>query len=263
MSEGPTDGKRIKATRTAFDIIETVAEGGRPNTSEIAEQTGYSRSTVHYHLQTLREDGYVIREEGGFRLGLRTSRLGRFAREQHALAGLVEKPVEDLAVESDALAQIAVIEGGTVTTLYTAGEADLEEQPFATGTTLPGHATAYGQALLAFRSENAEAVVGEELSAYTAETITDLDALLDRLETTRELGFAYSIGEYVGGATSVAAPIADGSTGEVVGAVGITDDHDAVGDPQRHIKARRFSDELPGAVQRTAQIIAGNVADAD
>lgn len=254
--------KTIKSTRTAFDIIEAVAELDRPTVSEIAEEVEHSRSTVHYHLKTLQQQRYVISDDRGVRLGLRMARLGTVSLRNHRLTGVIEKPAEDLTAETDSAAHVAVKEGGKLVWLYRSPTAEDGDLPTAVGAETPIHSTAYGQAILAHMSSGAvsDLVNSQGLPAVTAETITDRNELAERLDTVRDLGFAYSAREFRDGISSIAAPIID-TEGEVVGSIGITDSHDRINDPYKHTKARRFSDELPGLVRKASQITSDHYID--
>lgn len=254
MESNTTHDKRIKSTQTAFDIIEIIAERDRPSISEIAREIDYSRSTVHYHLKTLQQDRYVIKDDYGYRLGLRMARLGKLSFQKHRLSGIVEKVTEDLATETSAIGHVAVMEGNKLVWLYRSSNKHAEGLPTSVGMETHAHCTGYGQAILAYSADETvdEIVDDYGLPAETTRTLTDRGALDERLATIRDLGFAYSAEEYQEGTSSIAAPIIDESTDEVVGAIGITDSHDQIDNPYKHTKARRFSDELPRLVQQAA-----------
>jgi len=59
----------VGATERSFRIIEQLGERGG-GVSELAESLSISKSTVHNHLQTLRELGYVVQDGDEYRLGL-------------------------------------------------------------------------------------------------------------------------------------------------------------------------------------------------
>lgn len=270
MKADNEDRKMIRSTQTAFDIVEVIAERERPSITEIADAVECSRSTVHYHLNTLQQSRYVIRDENGLRLGLRMARLGNLALRNHRLTGVVERTTNELARETGAIAHVAVKEGNKLAWLHQStddtseGEnrSELHTLGMGVGEETSLHCTAYGQAILAhLSSETVEAVVTETgLPALTQNTLTTPDALDERLSMIRQLGFAYSPEEFQNGLSSIAAPVFDESDG-VVGAIGITDSHGRIDDPYKHAKARRFSDELPGQVQKAARIASNHVSE--
>ncbi len=85
------------------------------------------------------------------------------------------------------------------------------------GSTAPFHCTALGKALIAWGG----APLPEELTSFTSQTITDLEALKDNLEQTRKQGYALDDEEYDYGVRCIAAPVFD-YRGKVVGAIGIS-----------------------------------------
>lgn len=262
MPTNDTAEKSIQSTRTAFDIVETIADLGQPTISEIAEAVEHSRSTVYYHIRTLQQERYVIAGEEGYRLGLRMARFGTLSLRSHRLSGVVEKPADDLAAETGETAHVAVKEGGKLVWLYRSPTDRNDDFPTDVGMEAPIHSTAYGQAILAHLPEETVSDIVDDygLPAVTPHTLTERDALDSRLDTVRELGFAYSPQEYREGFGSIAAPIID-TDDEVVGSIGITTPHDRIDDPYKHTKARRFSDERPGLVRGAARIVNDRLAD--
>lgn len=261
MGTNDADGKTIQSTRTAFDVIETIAERDRPTASEVAAEVDHSRSTVHYHLKTLQREGYVVEEDHRFRLGLRMARLGALSLQGHRLTGAVERPAETLAAEANAVARVAVREQDRLMWLHRSSQED--DDPLAVvGSEAPIHSTAYGQAVLAYAPAETVTEVVEDrgLPATTEHTLTTREALDERLDTVRGHGFAYSAQEYLDGVSSIAAPITDGD-GAVAGSIGISAAHDRIDDPYKHSKARRFSDELSGLVRKAARIASDRLAD--
>ena len=76
-----------------------------------------------------------------------------------------------------------------------------------------------GQVLLAFRMPAAvERYLARPLEGFTSRTLTDADAVRERLRDVRRDGYVWAIEEFDAGISSVAAPIADAS-GEVIAAV--------------------------------------------
>jgi len=85
------------------------------------------------------------------------------------------------------------------------------------GSTAPFHCTALGKALIAWGG----APLPEELTSFTARTITDLDSLKFNMEQARRQGYAVDDEEFDYGVRCIAAPVFD-YRGKVVGAIGIS-----------------------------------------
>jgi hypothetical protein len=93
---------------------------------------------------------------------------------------------------------------------------------------VPAHATAVGQALLAYQPEAAEAVVGAGLTALTGDTIADPDRLARTLEEVRDRGYATNVRQWYRETAGVAAPVR-GIDGEVLASLGISGPASRVG----------------------------------
>jgi DNA-binding IclR family transcriptional regulator len=264
MGSDNTSKKKIKSTQKAFDIIDAIAESEKPSVTDIANEVEYSRSTVHYHLQTLQQGRYVIRDEEGLRLGLRMARFGDLALRKHRLSGIVEEPADELTEEIGGVAHAAVKQGNKLVWLYRSEGSQIGSLSTALGKQAELHCTAYGQAILAYLSEGTlDTVISESgLPARTESTITTRDALEDRLSAVRQVGFAYSSEEFEEGIASIASPIIDTSDG-VVGAIGITNVDSQIEDPYMHAKARRHSDEIASRVRDTARVVSDNLNETD
>lgn len=118
------------------------------------------------------------------------------------------------------------------------------------------HTTAFGKAILASVPEShvREIVDHYGLPEVTEGSVTDIDTLLDELDTTREKGIAFDDGEHRTGVRSIAAPIIL-EDGDVYGAVGIIGSADILDDPHAHVKAQRFAESPSNIVKRFSHII--------
>jgi DNA-binding IclR family transcriptional regulator len=89
------------------------------------------------------------------------------------------------------------------------------------GQRIPLHATSNGKVLLSGldRAEIARQV--PILRAYTANTITSLDALMRELEEARQRGYAIAVDELEIGLTAVAAPVRN-VHGEIIASISIS-----------------------------------------
>jgi DNA-binding IclR family transcriptional regulator len=258
----PDDGtKTIGATKTAFDIIEAVARNDSPNVSEITAGVDCSRSTVYYHLKTLEASRYVFRDDEGYRLGLRMAHFGERAKRHQPLHGATGDVVENLAEETGLPAFVGVREGDKLVCFSRSSTDFVDGLSMHVGREYGLHCLAHGQAVLSCLDESVvrEIEATHGLVEHTDETLTDVEALLDRLETVEEVGIAYSAGEYDARVSTVAAPVVSESMGRVVGAIGIAGPTDRIDDPYKQAKARRFSDESPEQIRRAAQILSNHL----
>ena len=117
--------------------------------------------------------------------------------------------------------RIGTLHDGRVLVVHHVFRPDDSYQVLQVGSLLPLHATALGKALLAASPYVLSELDGEELTRFTARTITDVKQLTVALKEVKRRGWAADIGELVDGEGSVAAPITDRSE-RTVGSIAIS-----------------------------------------
>ncbi len=70
------DGTSIRSTARSFRLIETIVERGDGQVTELARETGINKSTVHAHLSTLVELGYLRKDGTRYLVGPKLVDLG-------------------------------------------------------------------------------------------------------------------------------------------------------------------------------------------
>lgn len=232
----------VGATASTFEIVDALATLERAGVTQLAERLGRSKGSVHNHLATLEQLGYVVREDGKYRLGLRFLELGTGVRATDALFHAARPEIDRLANTSGETASLVVEEGGEAVFAYRAG--DGEDSDFRDGSRVPIHACAAGKAILAHRSREAlDALLDDDLAVPTEQTIATRTALTQELQTVRDQGLAFDRGELTAVRRAVAAPIVT-DDGRAVGAV-------AVSSTSPRMSGKRFEEDIPGLVLST------------
>lgn len=243
----------VATTKKTIRILETLKDSDGARITDLAEDLGMNKSTVHNHLSTLREEGFVLRDDTEYRLGLRFLEFGGYARSQMQLYRVAEPEVKRLAEQTGEMASLLTEEYGQGVYLHRSKGNQAVALETYTGYRCPLHVTALGQSILAYLpEERVEAIVDKHgLEAWTPETITDRDELFARLETIRGQGFAIDDEEHMTGLRCVGAPIT--TTDEtVVGAI-------SVSGPTSRLRDDRFNDEIPDLVRSAANVIELNL----
>jgi len=204
-NHGPENRGEINATKRSFTIIELLLDEPTITVSELAAELGSSKSTVHNHLRTLRNLGYVINDEGRYRVGLQFLNLGDRARKRYKLYQPGKQELDDLVDAVGERAQLMVEENGEGVYIYQARADSAVPSDSHIGTFPPMHATAVGKAYLAFLPESERTAILESMSfePVTQNTITNREQLVRDLETVRERGFAFNDEERVAGMRAV------------------------------------------------------------
>ncbi len=248
MTNTDDGGKRISSVERSFAVIEELHGADPMRIDDVADRLDMPRSTAHVHLKTLESVGYVVRDQDGYRLGLRFLRNGVTVREQVGLYDQARTNVDELAEETGEVASLGVEEGKQRVILYQAEGTNAVYDNAPIGEYTEMHWTALGKAILAERpSEFVERYLNEfGLPKGTENTITDRDRFRTELEETRNREFALEDEERRKGIRSVAAPIIVDS--EAVGAISLSG-------PRERFDDERIHDDLVPILKDMSNII--------
>ncbi len=245
---------RVNAARTAFTVVDGLKRLDGAGVTELATYLEVPVSTVHSHLSTLERDGYVVNDDGEYRVGVRFLEYGAYARRKTEIYETAKPEVARLAEETGNLANLMVEEHGMGVYLYRAmGDRAVRALDTHVGTRVRLHSTAMGKAILAhLPEERVEAIVDEHgLPAATPRTVTDRDRLWRELERTRERGYAIDDEELVDGLRCVGVPVL-GDGGRTVGAM-------SVAGPVRRFDGSYLTEEMPERVMEAANVVTLNL----
>lgn len=239
MPMSPT-GRELKTVTTAIDVLEFIRRQRGATTSELIDQFGMAKSTIHGYLSTLEQTGLIIREEGEYVLGLRLANFGEHAKRRNDLYPLAEAKVTKLADRLNEGANFLVPENNKMIGLY-CNQNNPRDPIFTVGEYFGLHNTVSGKAVLAALPDpQFETMLDRiELTPTTPNTITDEKKLREEIETVREQGYATIDGELVEGLRSVGAVVTY-PDGHVFGAFG-------VGGPEYRISETRLHSEFADA----------------
>jgi DNA-binding IclR family transcriptional regulator len=240
MGNHRTRGNEVGSVRKTLRILELLKdlEGGR--VTELANDLGMPKSTVHSHLETMENAGYIVKEGDTYHLGFRFLDLGEHVKYRNKVHSMVEPRIEALANSTGERVQFVISEHGDCVYVRIAEG----EHAVSTGSRLGRrrhmlHATAAGKSILAFTDrEEVQKIIDEKgLPELTENTITDEDTLFEELEAVRERGYAFNYEEHIEGLRAAAAPVREPS-GTVVGAI-------SVSGPAHRMHGEQFTEDLP------------------
>jgi DNA-binding IclR family transcriptional regulator len=240
----------IQSVDRAARILKALAGGPRRlGVSQLADQLGLPRPTVHGLLQTLQQHGFVEqdRDSDKYQLGPGLLHLGSSYLDLNELRARSLVHAERLAQRTGEAVRVGVLHGASVVVVHHVFRPDAAFSVLEVGAQLPVHASALGKAMLAHAPQHIlDELTAEALPRLTNKTLT-ARALIDELADVRERGLARERDEAVLGESSLAAPIADHS-GHAVGAIGV------VGETRR-ILPRGPAKGLPEAVADAARSV--------
>ncbi|WP_345412629.1 IclR family transcriptional regulator [Actinomycetospora chlora] len=226
--------------------------------SQVAARLGVARSTGYRYIQTLIANRYLEEAPGGgFRLGMRLLELARLARRTYGLSEIAVPVLSELAAAVDETVLLTRRVGDLVVCLDRAeSQVHRVRISYERGSTLPLNAGASALVLLAW-TDPAEARTLLEratLQSFTSSTLTDVDALMARLEQIRDDGFSVTRSELDHDVLGVAAPIRDGE-GRVAAAVSVAAVASRI--------SRQGEEEIRRQVCRAAATISDRLAEVD
>ena len=243
----------VKTARTTLRILEALRRNNGATAAELTQEFDLSNSSIHNYLTTLERDGYVIKEEETYRLGLRLLDLGGFARRHHRIYEIAKEEVTALAEETGEMANLVVEEKGKGVYLHRAHGLEAVKTDSYIGQRIHLHNTALGKAILAHFPESRvdEIVDHHGMPSSTPNTITSRDALVEELETVREEGVAFDDEARVQRLRCVAVPIVNNND-RVEGAI-------SVSGPTSRLRGETFTETLPEKLKSAANVVELNI----
>lgn len=250
----PTSSRAVKATRTAFRIIEALEATNGARVTDLAAEVGLAKSTVHQQLSALHEEGYVIKEDGAYQLGLKFLNLGEHVRTRKKVYTLSEPLVEELATKTGERAQFFAEEHGRAIYIHTKQGEHAVQTNRRVGKQRYLHSSAGGKAILAhLPPEKIEAVIERwGLPQETENSHTTREALFADLETIRERGYSLNRAESISGLWSIGVPVI-GPDDRPVGSFSISG-------PRHRMKGTPARDEMVDLLLGTANELELNIA---
>lgn len=243
----------VKSSRTSFRIIQLIQEHNGAKLSEISEEIDKSKSSVHNHLNTLYEMGYVTKTDDQYEVALRFLEHGIYARQQRPLYEVAKPELKKLAEETGELVNLLVEEHGKGIYLARTSGENAVSVDVQTGTQVYLHGTALGKAILAFLPDSGvDWILNRHgMPQLTEATITDREELREELERVRERGMAFDDEERLSGMQCVAVPVLNREN-HPVGSLSI-----AV--PTRRMADNPLESEIPDLLKDTSNVIQLNM----
>jgi IclR family pca regulon transcriptional regulator len=256
MPSGPADEGRDK------EFMSTLAKGlavlsafgkQRPamTLSDAAAVANLSRATARRVLRTLARLGYVVQDGRAFSLTPRVLELG-FAY----LSGQdwIDRALPMMKEVSEQLGEScsgSILQGVEIVYVARVPARRIMSTALAVGSRLPAFHTSLGRAQLGYLdgAEIWRRLRSVPIEPYTPYTITDMQALFDRVRADREQGFSIVDEELEQGLRSIAVPVLD-RTGQAVGAINLSAHTTRT---TRNEMREKFLPELRRIAQRISQ----------
>jgi len=205
----------VRAVERALDVLLCFTrETSELTMTQIAEQVGIHKSTVHRLLATLEGKRFVERDPltGIYRPGIRLLQMAYLTLEHNDLRQVAAPFLRKLCEQYRENVNLSVLDDTDVVYLDVIESPQRVKLAATSGQRLPAFCTASGKAIFAFMpKENVQKILERGMPNYTRHTIASPEALLENIRRARERGFAFSEQEFEDGINAVAAPILDSS----------------------------------------------------
>ncbi|MBB6647658.1 IclR family transcriptional regulator [Halobellus ruber] len=234
---------------TLLDIISVLDREGPMGVTEVAGTLDIAKSTAHYHLSTLRQNGFVTKDGTRYGLGLSFLKMGLETRRREPLFDAAKEEIDKLADETGELAILSVEQRGLGVYLYKRGGSNALDIDAPIGGSASLHNRALGKAMLSrYDEERVDDIIDRHGLPETAErTITSRAELKDALRNVREEGVAFNREESIDGIHGVGVPITT-AEGNVLGAI-------SVAGPAKRLNGSLFNEDLPDILSRARNVI--------
>ncbi len=234
---GPS--RPVTTLEKAVEIVELLKGEDELELRDMTTELPYAKSTIHRHLETLIDTGYVLRTERGYRLSLKTLDVGIQTRRNHALYSVAKERVDTLAKETGEKVWCVIEENGMAVPIYGHSGENTVQSNVSVGEHVPMHQMAAGKAILAYLPDDrVESIIEQHsLAKVTENTISDPETLYEELSRIREKEVAFNR-EESGYRLHGAGTAVRNEEDVAIGAI-------SVSGPARRLQGELFSEELP------------------
>jgi DNA-binding IclR family transcriptional regulator len=214
----------IRSIERALKILELVQGADELGITEIATRLSLPKGTTHGVVKTLEKHGYLEQnlQTRKYRCGPTLIQMGLAVVSRLDLRRLSQQKAQRLSEKFNQVAYVTIlVRDMCMVVAYHAPNRFFVLLP-QTGSSFPAYSTAMGKVLLAALppAQFDEIFQNMELQRFTAYTITDKEALKERLREVSKRGYDVTHQESVIGLSCVAAPIRN-HTGKVVASISI------------------------------------------
>lgn len=202
----------VRSVQHALDVLEQVAFAGEElGVTQLAERLALTKGSVHRHLLTLVERGYLAQNPATARYGIGPkSRLLTRAGPEPDLVQAADEPMRELRDELGHTVVLSAMSPRGALVMVTVASASPIEIGVRPGSELSFHASAQGRVLLAFAPARLrERVLAAPLVAFTGRTVVDRAAIGQALSRIAERGFGAAPEQVLLGINAIAAPVFD------------------------------------------------------
>jgi IclR family transcriptional regulator, pca regulon regulatory protein len=225
QGDGARDDKEFMATLAKGLAVLGAFGRQRPTMtlSEAAEVADLSRAAARRVLRTLSLLGYVEQQGRNFSLSPRILEFGFAYLSTQSWIDRALPLMRELSERLGESCSAAILQGHDIVYVARVPARRIMSAALSVCSRLPALHTALGRVLFGYLDEAEiwRRLKSQRIEAYTPQSITDLQALFDRIRADRAQGFAILDEELELGLRALAVPVLD-RTGQAVGAINLS-----------------------------------------
>lgn len=205
--------EKVRVLDRAFDILEILSVRNAPmSLSEIAAESGLSKSTVHRLLTAMLARSIVAKtDDGAYTIGYKIIEMASMRINDLELVTEAAPYLSKIARELDLTAHLGILEGAEVVYLEKLDGHPNAQRYTQVGQRSPAFCSSIGKCLMAGMSrDELDDVLDEcDFKRYTPHTITNRRDYIEHLRQVRQQGWAMDDEEYEVGHRCVGATVYD------------------------------------------------------
>lgn len=216
----PAKGEKyffISSLAKGLKIMEKLSEHKALTVSELAKQMAFNRAASHRFLATLRELGYVEKnEDNRYQLSFRILEMGMTVADRFEIRQEARKFMQELSNTFNETVNLGLWDGNEILHLDKIDSSEVLRIDASLWSKTPAYCTALGKAMLAHltKEEINDYLAHTRLVPHGPNTIVSKKKFRKELATTLKRGYSVDNEELVHGLRCVAAPVFD-HTGRV------------------------------------------------
>ena len=248
----PVSGEKyffIGSLAKGIKVMELLAEQKQLTVSGVARLLGSNRAVSHRFLATLRELGYVEKDEDDrYRLTFKVFELGMKVANRFEIRQIARPLMQELALASGETVNLGHFDGKGILHVDKIDSLEILRMDSPIGSRAPAYCTALGKAVLAFlpRDEFERFLSQVTLKPHGPNTITTKKNFRLAVDDIRNRGYAVDDQEMSAGLRCVAAPVFD-HTGRAAYAI-------SVSGPSLRMTPKRIEDIHPLVQKKCRQL---------
>jgi IclR family transcriptional regulator, KDG regulon repressor len=223
-------GDGLQSLQAAFRILDELSSADGPvGLTDLASRLDELKPRVYRHLSTMKSLGIVIQDSrnGRYGLGGKLFALGEAALEQFDLGSVAAPYLTRLRDQTRQTALLSVPANGEPIVLSCVEYRDRLSITSRPGNRPPPHCSSQGRIALAFADLAArKRVLGRKLSAFTSYSMTNREAIEERLGLIRERYYEEANHEVRLGINALSAPVFrdDDQLAGIIGVIGTSEE---------------------------------------